>query len=96
MCRASGVGAEVDVDRLPASPALAARSSGDTLRGEQACGGDDYELCFTAPPDAAGAIAAAAKATGRRRRPRGRRYVDAATQRLRPLRLIDPRWPNRA
>jgi thiamine-monophosphate kinase len=64
VCRASGVGAEVDVDRLPASPALAARSSGDTLRGEQACGGDDYELCFTAPPDAAGAIAAAAKATG--------------------------------
>lgn len=56
VCRASGVGAEVDVDRLPASPALAARSSGDTLRGEQACGGDDYELCFTAHPNSRDSI----------------------------------------
>jgi len=64
VCRASGVGAEVDVDRLPASPALVARSSGDTLRGEQACGGDDYELCFTALPQAADAIAAITAANG--------------------------------
>lgn len=61
VCRASGVGAEVEVDALPASEALAARSSGDTLRGEQACGGDDYELCFTAPPGADAAIAAVAR-----------------------------------
>ena len=61
---ASGVGAEVDVDALPASPALALRSSGDTLRGEQACGGDDYELCFTAPTGAAEAVRAAAAASG--------------------------------
>lgn len=66
ICLASGVGAQVQVDRLPASAALAARSSGDTLRGEQACGGDDYELCFTAPPAAATAIEAAATATGLR------------------------------
>jgi thiamine-monophosphate kinase len=52
ICRMAGVGAEIDVEALPASAALAARSSGETLRGEQACGGDDYELCFTAPPDA--------------------------------------------
>lgn len=52
VCRASGLAAVVDVDALPASPALRARSSGDTLRGEQACGGDDYELCFTAPASA--------------------------------------------
>ena len=62
VCRASGVGAEVDVDRLPASPALVARSSGDTLRGEQACGGDDYELCFTAPARARESIAGIASA----------------------------------
>lgn len=49
VCRASGIGARVDVDALPVSAALAARSRDDTLRGEQACGGDDYELCFTAP-----------------------------------------------
>ena len=64
VCKASGVGAEVDVDALPASPALAARSSGDTLRGEQACGGDDYELCFTAPPVSADAVRAAAASSG--------------------------------
>jgi thiamine-monophosphate kinase len=62
VCRASGVGAEVDVDRLPASPALVARSSGDTLRGEQACGGDDYELCFSAPARARESIAGIAAA----------------------------------
>lgn len=50
MCRASGVGAEVWLDRLPASPAFAARATPDTRHGEQATGGDDYELCFTAPP----------------------------------------------
>lgn len=64
VCAASGVGARVDVDALPASPALAARSSGDTRRGEQACGGDDYELCFTAPADAAQAVHGAAARGG--------------------------------
>ncbi len=61
VCRASGVGAQVDVDALPASAALAVRSSGDTLRGEQACGGDDYELCFSAPAGARDAIATVAE-----------------------------------
>lgn len=64
VCRASGVGAEVEVDGLPASPALAARSAGDTRRVAQACGGDDYELCFTAPPSARERIGALAAATG--------------------------------
>ncbi len=62
VCRASGVGAQVDVDALPASATLAARSTGDTLRGEQACGGDDYELCFTASPAARDAVARIADA----------------------------------
>lgn len=56
VCRASGVGARIDVDALPASPMLVSRSFGDTLRGEQACGGDDYELCFTAPSEMRSAI----------------------------------------
>ena len=64
VCRASGVGAEIEVDALPASEALAARSNGDTLRGEQACGGDDYELCFTAAPQAGEAIAALMRESG--------------------------------
>lgn len=48
ICRGSRLAAEVEVDRLPYSPALA-ESFGDARRYElQATGGDDYELCFTA------------------------------------------------
>ena len=44
----SSVGATVDVDALPAGPALANQSV--ALRREYCvAGGDDYELCFTAP-----------------------------------------------
>lgn len=44
----SGVGASLDVDLLPAGPMLAAQS--DELRRRfTLAGGDDYELCFTAP-----------------------------------------------
>ena len=50
ICRASGVGAEVDVDALPASDALGTAFDPDTRRVLQAAGGDDYELCFTAHP----------------------------------------------
>lgn len=64
VCQASNVGAQIDVDALPASQMLAARSSGETLRGEQACGGDDYELCFTAADASADAVLAAADAVG--------------------------------
>ena len=66
VCRASVVGAELDVDALPASDTLASRSSGDTRRGEQACGGDDYELCFTAPVAASERIEALSRETGLR------------------------------
>lgn len=48
VCKASGVGAEVDIDALPASPALSAAFDHATRRQLQATGGDDYELCFTA------------------------------------------------
>ena len=50
VCAASGVGAEVDVASLPASEALRGSLTPDVLRRVQASGGDDYELCFTAPP----------------------------------------------
>jgi thiamine-monophosphate kinase len=45
---ASKVGAVLDVDALPAGPALA-RQTRDLRRRFTAAGGDDYELCFTAP-----------------------------------------------
>ena len=49
VCTASGVGAEVQVDALPCSAALAALACDvQQRRAWQASGGDDYELCFTA------------------------------------------------
>ncbi|HEU4618647.1 MAG TPA: thiamine-phosphate kinase [Gammaproteobacteria bacterium] len=62
LCRASGCGAVVDVERIPRSSEL------ETLFGEEAAlehavaGGDDYELCFAAAPADAGNVAAAAAA----------------------------------
>jgi len=49
VCKASGVGAWLDVDGLPASPVLRASFDGEARRRLQATGGDDYELLFTAP-----------------------------------------------
>ena len=49
VCTASGVGARIELDSLPTSPSL--RRFAAAVRGPwQAAGGDDYELCFTAPP----------------------------------------------
>jgi thiamine-monophosphate kinase len=50
---ASGVGAVVEVAKVPRSPALDAKLAGaerDVALGWLLAGGDDYELCFTAPP----------------------------------------------
>lgn len=49
VCAASRVGARIDIDALPVSDTLRAAFSGDALRNLQAAGGDDYELCFSAP-----------------------------------------------
>lgn len=49
VCRASRVGAELDVDALPSSEAQLAAFDVAARRELQATGGDDYELCFTAP-----------------------------------------------
>ena len=48
ICNASGVGAQIEVDALPASPALLRLFDADMRRTLQLSGGDDYELCFTA------------------------------------------------
>ena len=48
VCVASGVGAEIELDALPVSPALAAAFDAARRRVLQCAGGDDYELCFTA------------------------------------------------
>jgi thiamine-monophosphate kinase len=59
---ASGVGATLDVDALPAGPVLAQQDT-HFRRLFCAAGGDDYELCFTAPPAQRTAIMAAAQQT---------------------------------
>jgi thiamine-monophosphate kinase len=59
----SNVGATVDVDALPAGPTLARRSP-ELRRRFTLAGGDDYELCFTAPPSKRDAVIAAGEASG--------------------------------
>jgi thiamine-monophosphate kinase len=59
----SGVGAVLNVDALPAGPVLATREPA-LRRAFTAAGGDDYELCFTAPAVARAAIVAAGAACG--------------------------------
>jgi thiamine-monophosphate kinase len=54
---ASGVGAELELGRLPTSVPLLEHFGNDAERwGLQLSGGDDYELCFTAPAANAFAI----------------------------------------
>jgi thiamine-monophosphate kinase len=63
ICERSGVAARVNWESLPASPLV--RALAQAPRGAQALlgGGDDYELCFTAPARRrAAVVAAAAKA----------------------------------
>lgn len=57
---ASGVGAWIDVAMLPISSALANAFDETARVAMQLEGGDDYELCFTAPPALAQDVAAAA------------------------------------
>jgi thiamine-monophosphate kinase len=66
ICEASGVGARIALDRLPLSAAATAALAGAPLEScaRLLSGGDDYEIVFTAPPDAAAEIVALAKALG--------------------------------
>lgn len=67
LASASGCGAVLDVDRLPLSAALAAAPPavpGAEAWQDALLGGEDYELCFAAPPAAATALAALAARCG--------------------------------
>jgi thiamine-monophosphate kinase len=57
------LGASIQVDKLPWGPALALQQLELRTRFALA-GGDDYELCFTAPPAARQAVVAAANSAG--------------------------------
>ena len=61
LCDASEVGAQVNIDALPTSEGLRAAFDRQMRQGLQATGGDDYELCFTAPPEARVAVDSAAR-----------------------------------
>lgn len=54
---ASGVGGELDVERVPMSDAVKSCFDEADRIGFALTGGDDYELCFTATPDAVEGIA---------------------------------------
>jgi len=56
MLDASGVGAEIDIEKVPLSAALLARFDTDSATRFALTGGDDYELCFTAPAEAVAGI----------------------------------------
>ncbi len=62
---ASQVGATLDADALPAGTVLSQQST-DLRRQFCAAGGDDYELCFTAPAAVRDLVEAAAAQTGTR------------------------------
>lgn len=49
ICQCSGVGAVIDIDRLPLSSALKANVEHDRAASWALAGGDDYQLCFTVP-----------------------------------------------
>jgi thiamine-monophosphate kinase len=62
LCRASGVAAVIEASKLPLSPAAGALVDAEPQRIMAALtGGDDYELLFAAPPDAAAEVTALAK-----------------------------------
>jgi thiamine-monophosphate kinase len=92
ICEASKVGAIVETARLPLSSAAHAVVARSPRRIRAALNhGDDYELVFAAPPDAAAHIAAAARAAGVRVTAVGRivagRGVRVLDREGRPLRL---------
>ncbi|MCA3150078.1 MAG: thiamine-phosphate kinase, partial [Rhodocyclaceae bacterium] len=60
----SGVGARIEFDCLPVSDALVPWAGDEAVRAALLGGGDDYELCFTAPATARAAVERAAGLAG--------------------------------
>ncbi|MGE3295739.1 MAG: thiamine-phosphate kinase [Porticoccaceae bacterium] len=72
LARASGVGAELELEQIPLCAAAVARSGAGRARDWALGGGDDYELCFTVPPARLAALDAAVRAGHLRALPIGR------------------------
>jgi thiamine-monophosphate kinase len=58
ICAASNVGAEIEAALLPRSSALLDRFDDASSRDFALSGGDDYELCFTVPPQRVASVQA--------------------------------------
>lgn len=63
ICERSGCAADIDVEQLPLSEALRSAFGAEDAYRYALAGGDDYELCFTAAPDAGAAVGAALAAS---------------------------------
>src|SRR5574344_2135399 len=64
VCQRSGLAAQLQLAALPVSPALARFAAGEQAWPLQTGGGDDYELCFSAPAAAHDRVLAAAASAG--------------------------------
>lgn len=58
LAAASGCALQLDIERLPISPALQAFAGQAAARRLALTGGEDYELCFTLPPEREALLAA--------------------------------------
>lgn len=89
VCRASDVGARIDLDALPASLHLRGAFDAEARHAMQSTGGDDYELCFTAPQAVREKIAQVARETDA---PLTRIGRIVAGERVRALRSDGSEW----
>jgi thiamine-monophosphate kinase len=64
ICAASGLAARLEADKLPLSPAALAVMAKADVRSRLLTGGDDYEIVFTAAPEAEAAVRVLADAQG--------------------------------
>jgi thiamine-monophosphate kinase len=64
ICERSRVGALIDWESVPVAATLRARAHLEPVVRAFLCGGDDYELCFTAPPSRRAAVQRAARRAG--------------------------------
>lgn len=58
ICEESGVGARIDLERIPVSTALNKVAEAEQIADWALAGGDDYQLCFTVAPDKLGQVQA--------------------------------------
>ena len=86
IARASGMGARINVDALPLSPALRLQSHARSLRCALS-GGDDYELCFTAAVDQRELVVAVGRSVGLTLTRVGSMFAAADEQQ--PVMLVD-------